>query len=441
MKQRTVIRIISLLTAVILAIGGLWIKEMKKSRKYLLQIENEYSSSLSKLNSSLNNISLILEKTAYVNTARQISSYSAELYSESELAKEALSALPTGEDGLNTVYEFLSQVGNYALSVSKKMISGESITAEQKQNLIKLGDTARTVSQVISDSQLTFNNNEYWANELESRIDGIVKDSPLAQSLNTLEQDLSDYPTLIYDGPYSDHILTKEPLMTANATTVSKDEAHKIAQSLLSKKSKLKYDGLQSGKIDCYRFINDDVTVTVSKNGGYLVYMRKNRIVGETVLSYEQSLEKAKRFMNDNGFKGMTDTYYYSDEGVCVINFAYLDGQTICYTDLIKVGVALDTGEIMFYESSGYLTNHTERAFETPTYTPEQATETISADLSVETISVALIPTDGGGEVRCYEFLCKTADEREILIYTNVQTLDIEHIYILLRTDGGTLVK
>lgn len=441
MKQRTVIRIISLLTAVILAIGGLWIKEMTKSRKYLLQIENEYSSSLSKLNSSLNNISLILEKTAYVNTARQISSYSAELYSEAELAKEALSALPTGEDGLNTVYKFLSQVGNYALSVSKKMISGESITAEQKQNLIKLGDTARTVSQVISDSQLTFNNNEYWANELESRIDGIVKDSPLAQSLNTLEQDLSDYPTLIYDGPYSDHILNKEPLMTANTTTVSKDEAHKIAQSLLSKKSRLKYDGLQNGKIDCYRFINDDVTVTVSKNGGYLVYMRKNRSVGETVLSYEQSLEKAKRFMSDNGFKGMTDTYYYSDEGVCVINFAYLDGQTICYTDLIKVGVALDTGEIMFYESSGYLTNHTERAFETPTYTPEQATETISTDLSVETISVALIPTDGGGEVRCYEFLCKTADEKEILIYTNVQTLDIEHIYILLRTDGGTLVK
>ncbi len=441
MKKRTIIRTISFLCAVILAVGGLWIKEMSKSRAYLLQIENDYSSSLSKLNSSLNNISLILEKVAYVNTARQVSSYAAEIYGESELAKEALSTLPTGQSGLNTVYKFLSQVGNYALSVSKKIISGENITAEQKDNLIALGNTAHTVSQAISDSQITFNNTEYWAEELEGRIDGIIKESPLAQSLNTLEQDISDYPTLIYDGPYSDHILTKEPLMTSNSNTVSKDEAYEIAHSVLSKKSVLKYDGMQSGKIDCYRFINDDVTVTVSKNGGYLVYMRKNRNVGKTVLSYEQALEKAKRFMSDNDFKNMTDTYYYSDEGVCVINFAYLDGQTICYTDLMKVGVALDTGEIMLYEASGYLTNHTERAFETPIYTPEQATETVSKDLTVETISVALIPTDGGGEVRCYEFLCKSEDEKEILIYVNTQTLDIEHIYILLRSDGGTLVK
>ena len=125
---------------------------------------------------------------------------------------------------------------------------------------------------------------------------------------------------------------------------------------------------------------------------------------------------------------------------MCVINFAYLDGQTICYTDLIKVGVAMDTGEIMLLETEGYLTNHTDRAFQVPAHTAEEAMEKISSDLEIEKTSMTLIPTDGGGEVRCYEFLCRSESE-EILVYINVQTLEEEQLYILLKTDGGTLVK
>ena len=137
----------------------------------------------------------------------------------------------------------------------------------------------------------------------------------------------------------------------------------------------------------------------------------------------------------------MTDTYYYTDNGVCVINFAYLDGQTVCYTDLIKVGISTDTGEVMLLETAGYLTNHTDRAFEVPEHTPEEASGKISSDLETEKITMALIPTDSGGEVRCYEFLCRSEDNREILVYINIHTLEEEQIYVLLKTDGGSLVK
>ena len=43
-----------------------------------------------------------------------------------------------------------------------------------------------------------------------------------------------------------------------------------------------------------------------------------------------------------------------------IINFVFLDGQTLCYTDLIKVGVALDDGELLFLEATGYIYNHTD---------------------------------------------------------------------------------
>ena len=99
----------------------------------------------------------------------------------------------------------------------------------------------------------------------------------------------------------------------------------------------------------------------------------------------------------------------------------------------------MDTGEIMLYEASGYLSNHKERAFETPVYTLEQAKERISDKLTVKKTALALIPTDAG-EKRCYEFVCSDNDS-EILVYINVLTLEEEQILILLKSDGGSLAK
>ncbi|MBR5473499.1 MAG: germination protein YpeB, partial [Clostridia bacterium] len=432
---------ISFLTAAILILGGFAIKEKIKSDKYLLMIENQYSRAFEQLNSSLNNISIAMEKATYVSSAKKMTSLSAEIFSEAELAKSALSELPMGNGNISTVYKFLSQVGNYALAVSKNITSENSLSVKQREELKTLSDTAKTVTQVISDSGIEYNNPEQWAQVVEDKLNNVINNDSLASSLNQLEEDLSDYPTLIYDGPYSDHILQKQPLMTSSGKEYSEDEALNIAQRVVGENNTLTFSETTEGKIEGYRFSNDNVNISVSRIGGYVVYMRKNRVVGENLFSYDQALSRAKKFLEQLKINNMTDTYYYTDNGVCVINFAYLDGQTICYTDLIKVGVAMDTGEIMMLETSGYLTNHTERAFASLEITAEQAMEKISSDLEIKEYSIALIPTDAGGEVRCYEFLCVGENNQEILVYINAHTLEEEQIYILLKSDGGTLVK
>ena len=442
MKKRTVIRLISYCLALSFFLAGMLIKVNDQNRKYRLQVENEYSSALSELDSGLNNISIILQKSAYTSSASQISSYAAELFCEAELAKNALSKLAGNNGSFDNLYLFLSQVGNFALSVSKNVISGKEVSEEERQNLEKLSKIATTVTEVITEAQVTMNNLEYWSGEVESRLKESGYEGALSQSLGELDENLVDYPTLIYDGPYSDHILNKEPIMTKEAPAVSRETALDTARSLIGDtENTLEFEENENGKIPCYRFSSDAASISISKQGGYVVYMRKSRAVGDTRFSYEQALVKAKKFMSDNGFKNMIDTYYYSDEGVCVINFAYLDGQTLCYTDLMKVGVALDNGEVVLYEAAGYLTNHTERAFEVPIYTAEQALEKLSDSLTIEESSIVLIPTPAGQEVRCYEFLCLAENGEEILIYINTTTLEEEQIYILLKSDGGVLVK
>ena len=441
LSKRTVVKIVSFLCAAVFSAMGFAFKERAEKHRYLTMIENQYTSSFEQLDSSLNNITDSLEKVIYVSSAKKMSALSAEIFSEAELAKTALSSLPAAEGNLSTIYRFLSQVGNYALTVSKNITDENSVTDAQREQLKVLRDTAKTVLQVISDSSIEYNTPEKWAESVENKLNGSINGESLANSLTELDENLSDYPTLIYDGPYSDHILTKEPLMTTNATVFSENEALAVAQETVGKNSQIKFEGMQKGRIECYRFVDNNVNVAVSKRGGYVIYMRKNRTVGENLLSYDQALTKAKKFLEDMKIANVTDTYYYTDEGVCVINFAYLDGQTICYTDLIKVGVAMDTGEIMLLETEGYLTNHTDRAFQVPEYTSDEAMQKINSDLEVEKTSITLIPTDGGGEVRCYEFLCRSESGGEILVYINTSTLEEEQIYILLKTDGGTLVK
>ena len=229
--------------------------------------------------------------------------------------------------------------------------------------------------------------------------------------------------------------------MIVGAKQVSNEEAKKKACEFLElKETQLEFVTEENGKIATYRFGNDTTDITVSRNGGHIVYMRKNRQIESHIISYKQALEKAKRFLENNSLSPFIETYYYIDEGVCVINFAFLDGQTICYTDLLKVGVAMDNGEIVLYEASGYLANHTERAFESTIYTAEQASEKVSKELKILKNSIALIPTDKGKEERCYEFLCADGDT-EVLVYINVLTLEQEEILILYKNDGGTLAK
>ncbi len=442
MKKRTTVKIIAFACAISVLGFGYFIKERQNTKRYKLYIENEYAKSLNSLTSSLNNITETLNKAVYLKNGQDLAKMSARLYAEGELAKDSLGNLPNGSKNSGTLYKFLSQVGNYAMSISESTAEDGQIKPEETQKLLNLLDTSKKISKAVATTNVSYENLEDFAVLLDEKIDKSVDIKTLATSLDDLEEDLSDYPTLIYDGPFSDHILSKEPLMISGKKVFSKAECKKKAEKVFGvNDGSLKYDGMQDGKIKCYRFKNDNMTVCLSKSGGYIVYMRKNRSVSGSKLSNKTAADYAKEFMRNLGVTNMVETYSFSDEGVCVTNFAYLDGQTFCYTDLIKVGVALDTGEIMLFESGGYLTNHTERAFETPKYSLEEAKKTVSDLLTVKSSLIALIPTDSGGEVRCYEFLCENESKQELLVYVGVKDLKTKNIFILEKSDAGTVVR
>lgn len=440
MKTKNAVRIISFCLAAVAVCLGFLIKSVEKNNRYRLEIQNSYSKNFDDFNAAVDNISLTLNKLKFASTEKQASSLANILLTEAEISKAALSQMPQTQE-LTTLNRFFSQVGNYAVAVSKSLADENSTLENAEENLKILADTAEKIAEASNTAQASFNNSEYWAEELETEINK-NSDINLADSLDKLEDELTDFPTLIYDGPYSDHLLEKEPTLTSEAPTVTELEALSAAALFSDNDSTvLTLNGSVDGHIPSYRFSGDGVEVTVSKAGGYTVYMRKDRSIGNTLLSIEQAREKAKRYLSRTNMTGFKETYYYLSEDVLVINYCYVDGGTLCYTDLIKVGVAMDNGEIVFYEAGGYISNHRDRSFITPAYSKEQAEEILSDSLTVKGSGFALIPTASGEEIRCYEFNCVAEDKTEILVYINTATLEEEDILILLKSDGGTLVK
>ena len=138
----------------------------------------------------------------------------------------------------------------------------------------------------------------------------------------------------------------------------------------------------------------------------------------------------------------MKETYYLKQNGVVTINYAYnqksTNGDVIVYPDLIKVKVALDNGEILGIETTGYLNSHYERNIPVAKITKEKAKENLNKNLHIESEGMAIIPTEFKTEIFCWEFKGKV-DDTEFLVYINAETGAEEDILVIKNTPNGTL--
>ncbi len=441
-KKRCFVRIISFAAAFVLAFAGSLIHSKGQTDLLKRKIVHKYESAMEKLSSEMENISVTLGKTLYTGTPAGLTLLTNELVLQAGNASAALSALPTNQNNLQTISKFLSQVSDYCLTLTKKVVNGDQITTAERNTIKKLGQVASDLSSRLDSAKTMYNNEKDWLQNVNALLSGLQDETNIDTSFTDAEESLNEYPTLIYDGPFSDHIQNKESVMLKNATEVGIDIARQYAADAVGLKTEnITEIGTEEGKTPAYVFGFKNGTVAVTKKGGYTLYFNNERQISTAQISYETAVQKAKEYIDSLNMGSFETSYYFADEGVCVVNFAYKQVDTVCYTDLIKVGVALDNGEIVFYEARGYIMNHHTRTLTTPNFTAKDAGERLSPNLTVKNITLALIPSGGEYELYCYEFHCVGDGGEEILVYINTKTLAEEKLLILLKTDGGVLTK
>jgi germination protein YpeB len=111
------------------------------------------------------------------------------------------------------------------------------------------------------------------------------------------------------------------------------------------------------------------------------------------------------------------------------------------YPDLIKISVCLETGNILSFDASGYISNHTERNLTARKLTIKEAEDKLNKHLDIIDSQVCVIPTEWKTEQVSYEFHCKTESRQEILVYIDCNSGEENNILILLYSDNGVLTK
>ena len=442
-SRRGKIRVRLYASVLILVLFSAFVINAQKASELSRQLNADAERSLSTLEACMSSINTNLTKGLYANTTPMLSSMAISLTRDAASAKNSLSALPLSETQLDNMLKFLSQVGAFVSTLDRKLSLGEPITSEERNQLKQLIDISQkllseldTITQGVEDGSVSFNQ---AGSTLQKSADQSVQ---IDSAFGDAEQTITDYPTLIYDGPFSDHILNQSPKTLEGKSDISKEKALEIASDFIGiDKSTLRFDSETNGVIETYNFFVDSINISVCKKGGAVLYLLGSSSAGESVISPEQAVENAKNFLSAKGYENMKESYYSTQDGICTVNFAYENEGVICYPDLIKLSVSLETGNIISFDARGYIMNHTDRPPVQSKISADEAKMSVSDYLTVMSSRLAVIPTDYKTEKTAYEFHCKTPDEQEVLVYIDVLTAKEDDILLLLYSDGGILTK
>lgn len=445
--------IYGILILMIIAIIVLGVFLYKQKAKYTVATENQYNLAFYEVVDYINNVENYLAKSIVSSSAENGAKTLVHVWREANLAQAYLSQLPISSNELSATSKFLNQVSEYSYSLATKCINNEDITDEELNNLQSLYDYSTnlnaTLEQLVNDMG---NGNISWS-ELTKDADIAFAqqvDNLSSASFSNLDNNFGEYEGLIYDGAYSEHVENAEKKGLIG-DEISEEEAKQKAIEIIGEDriQEISSGGLvENGNIVVYDFTvkikdgdsNNPMSISISKTGGHIVFMNYNREISEEKISQEEANNIGKEFLSTRGFSNMKETYYLKEGNAVTINYAYEQDGVVIYPDLIKVKIALDNGEILGMETTGYLNNHTERTISNVKISEENAKEKLNKNLELTSSGLAIIPTEWKTEIFCYEFKGKLNDT-DFLVYINAETGAEENILIIIDTPNGTLTQ
>lgn len=443
MKKSITIFLVSALLIASTALGVFAWNEHERVKSLELQLKNSHNHAFNELVTGISELDNSLQKSLYATSPGIMSAVCTDVYGKAMTAQMSLGALPFSTQELEKTAGFISQVGDYAYSLSR---SGDAYTEEQLQNLRELAKTATQLSEnfkkiqvELAEGGLSMEQLVMAESELDKAEESAIPDE-LSGGMRMIEQEFPEIPSLIYDGPFSEHIKDSHPKLLENDPKISESEAQAIAAEFVGiSKEKLQSMGKSDGLVPCYYFSTDYMSIQVTEQGGKVLNFLSSHSAKSASISKEDANTIAKTFLTERGIESMKESYHMIRNNICTMNFAFEQDGVVCYPDLVKVSVALDTGMVVGFESGGYIASHTEREIPAAAVSEEEAKKHVTSDLTIESHSMCIIPTAGKHERFCHEFVCSSADGGSFIIYVNAETGEQEKILILLEDENGSL--
>ncbi len=416
------------------------------------QAQAGYTQALYQLSDNVNDMQSALKKLQVTGSMAQHVTLLSEVWRLSGAAVANMGLVPDSHTDTAELNEFIVRVGDYANATNKRILSGAVLTGDDYETLSALYEASVRIGNDLS-ARIEGESFPTRSLDAEAYYGGAAPASAGEGGAEDAEGEgaaskeaVSDYPTLIYDGPFSESNTERTPQGLPQGE-IDALAAKRVAIGYLGGGA-LEDNGTEEGVIPVYGFAGTDasgrnVEITVSKQGGQVLWMMAETQGGADGVPDENTVatmrDAAKRFLDERGYDEMEATYAQFYNGVGVFNFASAQDGVILYADLVKVYVERSSGAVVGADAYNYLMCHTRRELPAPALSEEEAGAFVSGGLEVKSVRLALIPLTASTEKLCYEFkgTCRGAD---FIVYINAINGAEEQIFEIINSDEGQLV-
>ncbi|MGE5484452.1 MAG: germination protein YpeB [Ignavibacteriales bacterium] len=441
------------LLVALLAVSVTWgIGQARARRRMETALEAERHRALADLADGISNVEVLLGKGLVLSSPLQSAAIFPELWHQANAALSNLARLPLPVLETQRTSRFLKQTADIAYVIGKKVGRGDPIGDSDWELMNSLRGQAAKLGEQVRALQVSALKQGFTWSRGPSRSAGPSQAAVTTIDVNDgfrgIEKEMDRYPALVYDGPFSDHIERRQPAgVTGKAVTP--EEAIAKAVAFVPSPPGVTYTARvrneATGKIPAYSIqvtpqggAGPEYFLDISRTGGHVVWMSSNRLAGPAVLSLDQARQRAIDFLASRGYASLEATYAVKEDNRAFVLFVHKENGVRVYSDLIKVQVSLDTGEISGFEALGYLMSHVPRNMPAPRVSAAEARKRLSPRLTVVQERLALIPLENLTEVLAHEFRVRLG-ATDFLVYINALTGDEEKIMQIIPSGGGEL--
>lgn len=410
---------------------GFWgYQEHQDKNSVLIKAENSYQRAFHDLNNNISNLEDELGKSIAMNSRELLAPCMANIWRISYAAQSNVGQLPLTLMPFSKTENLLAKLADFTYEIGMRDIENEPLSDKEWNQLKSLHKQAKDVQGELRKVQTkVLNDNLRWM-DVEMAI--ASENNPIIDGLKTIDKQVEGYIETEWgatDNQFGDSFSDKRDKI--DGPVVSEEQAKEKVKKFLFLGQDVEMEISNDKETEEYSAYSitvkhpdrdKPISVNVSKNGGHILWLLDSRDVEDTQVGLNEAQNKAVQFLKKNEINSMTAVQSDQYDNVGVFDFVSEKDGVRIYTDLIRVKVALDNGDILGYEALDYVVSHDEqKSIPKPKISLQEAKAKVNKNLQVQEDHLSLIEVKGGEVKLCYELLGTIADET-YRIFVNAET-------------------
>ena len=229
----------SCILAIALIVVGLWgYNQYQQNMEYRNYMENLYQKSFYELVGQVGDIETKLSKLMVSGDQAQSMIILSDVWRQADAAQINLGQLPLGHLALVRTSKFMNQLADYCYYLTKKTGQAQTLSVEEMKNIGELYNNCTKLNgelKVLVDS--INSGGVRWGEIRQAKVKAELNEDSenvIVKQFTKIERTGIDYPTLIYDGPFSETLQQRRDIRI-KGEAIDQKQAQEIAASFVGK--------------------------------------------------------------------------------------------------------------------------------------------------------------------------------------------------------------